>query len=297
MEERIRERIKQEIGTDVNVKKHIVVKNNGVQAEGYSVSVKGSAISPIIYVDEDITDEQKITQVVNRYVREHKKGFPEQALEWLGDEDKLYKKIIPTLIGKDSNLERLENDNIYHESFLDMEIVYKIMVGRDDIGGIGLATVKNDLIKHLNLDTSKMKERSMDNLEDIIEIEEMESILVSALGEEQFKAMYGEDALPVMYVVSNNEHFYGASALLSENVFKAIYEKVGTKSLFVIPSSVHEVIIVPNFYKANSKSEKETIATLKEMIESVNRTQVLPNEILTNSLYIHRRSKNEMEVA
>ena len=58
---------------------------------------------------------------------------------------------------------------------------------------------------------------------------------------------------------------------------------------YVLPSSVHEVILVPDHVAG---SEKE----LRTMVHEVNHTQVEPEEILSESVYHYDRKKHSLSI-
>ena len=61
-------------------------------------------------------------------------------------------------------------------------------------------------------------------------------------------------------------------------------------NLYIIPSSIHEVILLPD-------SGKEPDATaLKEMIREVNSTQVAPEEILSDNLYYYDATDKRVKI-
>lgn len=81
------------------------------------------------------------------------------------------------------------------------------------------------------------------------------------------------ETLP-MYVLSNERQVFGAGAILYEGMYNKIFDIVG--DFIVIPSSVHEVIILP------SEFENPFIT---KMIQEVNRTTVADDEILSDVPY------------
>lgn len=84
-----------------------------------------------------------------------------------------------------------------------------------------------------------------------------------------------------MYVLSNRDRVFGASALLYSNSMKQLAGKLD-KNLIILPSSVHEVILVPD----DGMTEKEFY---KEMVREVNDTQVDPEERLSYNIYYYDR--------
>ncbi len=85
--------------------------------------------------------------------------------------------------------------------------------------------------------------------------------------------MPSETEMVPMYVVTNAKKTFGASAVLfaKEKLYR-IFD-----SYIVLPSSVHEVIIVPG----DVKSVRELI----DLVNEVNETQVAPEERLGDTVY------------
>lgn len=81
----------------------------------------------------------------------------------------------------------------------------------------------------------------------------------------------------LFYVLTNGRGRFGASALLYENVLHDFAEQTG-ESFFIIPSSVHEVLLVPD-------SRKLSAADLKETLLDINGKFVNPQEILGEHIY------------
>lgn len=86
----------------------------------------------------------------------------------------------------------------------------------------------------------------------------------------------GTDGSEDMYVLTNERTLFGAAAVLYPNLLDAVLERVGN-SFYLLPSSIHEMIVLPD--------TGEDPMELKKIVEEVNRTEVLPEEVLTDSVY------------
>ena len=89
-----------------------------------------------------------------------------------------------------------------------------------------------------------------------------------------------------MYVVSNKKNLFGASAILYSDYLEEWAEELEC-DLYVIPSSVHELLVMP---VAHAYSGEE----ITEMIREINRTQVAREEILSDHVYIYRRNEGRI---
>ena len=85
-----------------------------------------------------------------------------------------------------------------------------------------------------------------------------------------------------MYILTNESRTFGAVAMLETELLRKFAEKVG-EDFLVLPSSIHEVILVP----VSNLPDSEYI---KEMIREINNTNVDPEEQLSNNYYYYDSS-------
>lgn len=82
-----------------------------------------------------------------------------------------------------------------------------------------------------------------------------------------------------MMVLTNNRGISGAVAAFYPGVLKRVSEKLG-KSLFLLPSSIHEFIMLEDNGIHNP-------ADLENMVKEVNSSSVLPEELLSDNVYYY----------
>lgn len=88
-----------------------------------------------------------------------------------------------------------------------------------------------------------------------------------------------ESDFPQLYVVTNRAKYRGASAILDKTVLKEFGKKHNIKKLVVLPSSIHEMLIMPYNDSINMND-------LSFMVADVNANQVEPEERLTDRAYL-----------
>lgn len=91
-----------------------------------------------------------------------------------------------------------------------------------------------------------------------------------------------------MYVVSNTETLNGASAVFYPEFMDQAAKELGG-NYFILPSSVHEMLFLPD--DGNMKS-----AELKEMVTSINADVVSPADRLTDSVYHYDAAEKVFEL-
>ena len=89
-----------------------------------------------------------------------------------------------------------------------------------------------------------------------------------------------------MYVLTNEKRFYGAACLAYPDMLEIIAEKL-QDDFYILPSSIHEIVLV-------AKGECIDSFSLNEMIEEVNRTQVEEEEWLSNHTYLYQRKNKKL---
>lgn len=92
-----------------------------------------------------------------------------------------------------------------------------------------------------------------------------------------------------MYVFSNQQGINGATVLIYPDALKEFISRyqVTEKYLFILPSSIHEIILVP----ANKLSMQES---LQQMVKEVNKSEVAEEEILSNRILIYNCEKDAL---
>lgn len=85
---------------------------------------------------------------------------------------------------------------------------------------------------------------------------------------------------PGLILVSNKKQLFGAAQILNDSVVLNIVERLGNR-FFIIPSSIHEMLILPVEHSTNDLSE------LSDLVKDVNTDHVLPSERLSNSAYLY----------
>ena len=91
---------------------------------------------------------------------------------------------------------------------------------------------------------------------------------------------------PNMYVLSNMSCNHGASQLLN---IGELGEKYEGRSFYVIPSSIHEAILVD--YQENMSPE-----TINDMIREINATVLDATEVLSDHVYFYDGGSNELSM-
>lgn len=85
------------------------------------------------------------------------------------------------------------------------------------------------------------------------------------------------DMAPPMYVATNQDKVQGAAVMFYPEFMDQVAKELGG-DIFILPSSVHEVLIFPD--DGNMSAQE-----LKEMVTSINATEVAPSDRLADNVY------------
>ena len=281
-----------ELGEGYNVKEVSVEKNNGVCLDALLIKKNGLNLSPTVYLNsyyEDYLDGECIRNAAGRLVKDYMAALPEEGIDigFFEDYEEVRKRLSFKLISSELNEELLES--IPHLPFLDLEIAfyYSVDVGKMDGGAI---LVRKTHMEHWGVKTEDLMRDSMENAPKILpgtcrEIcNLMESICPEKAG------MLTEELRDLnLYVLSNERLTLGAAVMLYPGKMEEVSELLGS-NVYIIPSSIHEIIVL-------SDRNETDLTYLKDMIKVINRTQIAPQDVLSDSLYYFDRETGKITVA
>ena len=198
----------------------------------------------------------------------HAEDIPSEAdIKALLDPEQIRSRLIVRLLNRKTNEGILKE--MPHLPFLDLAITFHLLV-EEKVDGTKSVRVTNKLWEeYIGDSVLQMYRQALINTERLFpaRMVQMEKLLhLSELG-----------ISSGLFIVSNPHGIYGAAVLLYEGVQEKI-KKILEEDYYVIPSSVHEVLVI-------RESDVTDVDMLKSTILEVNRTQVGEEDILSNLLY------------
>lgn len=287
-------KVKLEGEADVSLKE--VTKNNGVVLDGLVIARSDSKIAPTFYIN-DLYDvyqngrefDEVLDFLMDSY-EEHAFEFsfnPADFEDFSNMKDKLMLKVV------NSKLNEKLLGNIPHRDFLDLSICYYVLI-KDAKFESGSILINNDHADMWGVDEETLfeiaKENTRKNLgKDFLSMYEMMCELMAKRGEDE--EFIKEALKPIddkMFVLTNNTRQFGATCILYNDVLKEIADEKES-NLIILPSSVHELIVL-------FSDTESSIGELNEMVLQVNENHVLPQEILSDHVYVYDREIDEIKM-
>lgn len=289
--------LQEKLGEDYSVFSHTVRKNNGITLTGVMVKRKDSSASPTFYIDglyrKGISRDEisKITDTLyERFQNAELKEDPD--LSDFTEFDRAKEKLAFKLIHAERNRELLKE--IPHKLFHDLALVFYYTVQEAPFYGNAAILIYNSHLRQWKVSEQTLMQAALGNtpalfpavIENMQDV--MQKILMDSLEEDLPRQMLEGQAgsRSDMYVLSNRQKLYGAACMLYPGILKNFAGQQG-KDLYILPSSIHEVILIP---VEEEISHKE----LREIVTEVNRTQVAEDEVLADSVYYYSFERDEI---
>jgi len=196
-------------------------------------------------------------------------------LEWINDYNIVKDKLFIRLSNGERNKEMLKN--IPHLNIEDLVITYHIYIESNN-HSVDSIMINNRLLNKYHLTTLKLHQDAIENSPKLfpIYINSLEKYLFNTQGDSS-----------VIYL-SNSVQVNGAATIIYPNTLKMIADKLNS-GFYVVPSSIHEVLIVP----PNIKSLYE----LEQLVHEVNEKRVSIDEQLSNHVYYYNNQTNTLKIA
>ena len=277
-----------------------VVKKNDQKFHGLALRVQGKQAAPTFYLDDAyaayqmgfVRKEKILADLADLYVRCESDSIRDDVeetnlnLSWESVRDNL----IVRLLGESRNTEFLKNVP-YQKACPGLALIAEINQKTPE-GGWS-STITYQILEQLGVGADTLFETAMKNAP------ETEPAMLSALGGfigcapgtgNLLERGESDGYLPEdMYILTNEEGVHGAGTIMYPGIAERIAELFGC-DYYVIPSSIHEMLIVP-------KKLQASVSDLKETIRNANSTVVDESDILSDELYCYSREKNAINIA
>lgn len=281
-------------GIEVNIRE--VIKNNDEKFHGVTLMFSESGCMPTIYLEDcyelhmEGCSVEEIAEIIvfesmNAYYQAEELG--KFSFEYRDIQDKLVMQVIDG----EKNEKRL-NNLVFRRIGNGFVMIPYIVMHSNDEGSFRTAVTKemaedfgyneDELMARAYMNTVEKCEPIFIGIDDVIALKDIsradnpmcEDIRINPNSK--------------MYILSNTYQQDGAVVLFYPDMMRRIGELLG-KNYYVLPSSVHEVLIVP-------EGNGFTLEMMRDVVKEVNTTTIDPKDLLSDKVMFYDREKDHLIV-
>ncbi len=293
-----------------------VPKNNGITLHGVSIYRTDVNITPTIYLEEcykryeDGETFANIMRLIKNALEKNRLENSFDVTEYV-DLEKAKSRFAFKLVNIPKNHKLLEE--VPYIPYLDMAIVFYYLLDEEQIDGHATITIRNSHMKMWGITAEDLFSYALTNAGKLLPpaIRNMEDLMREILyrqnypmqhkhnpwnpewpGElsmdELLRDMIHHGGRAPMYILTNRSRRYGAGCILYPGLLKQIGQEIHS-NFYVLPSSVHETILLPDLGLENPE-------VLLEMVKEVNESEVPEEEVLSDSVYYYDIKKDHLGI-
>lgn len=256
-------------------------KNNQMEKEGICIQKTDGTQQTVIYLKElydsykDVTDLGRIAEKLIT-IFQGSKDIPEADV--LQDWESVKDAVQIRLVKKEWNRENLKSW-VYRE-YLDFAVVLAVELYAEG-GWSGSTPVKKESLELWGISEDEAYRKAMENLNrENYQIVSMDELLPEGYSSGEWE----------MYVLMRENKGFGAGLMLREDILHRFAKEQGC-SLYILPSSRHELILL--------KQEKNMDSgRLKEVVRLVNAEPgvLMQEDLLSDNVYYYDRETREITI-
>lgn len=300
------------LGSDCIIERRQVIKNNSVTWDCLVIREAGYTVAPTIYLNGFYPDFlhgrsiDDISATITTIYRNNRDTLDISSFEDFSYEH-VRDKIIYKLVNYSSNKDILAGTPFLR--YRDLAVTFHLLIVADN-GCAGTIRISDEQCESWGIDIHELKRVAEFNTPRVLpaRLTGMAEMLSDMLGEklrslrddcpdpEEAEAhieelighltmIEADRSADCMLVLTTKYGFGGAACLLYRDVLADAYRRFG-EDFYILPSSVNEVILVPG-----SMGDPEQ---LREMVATVNRTEVEPMDVLSDSVYHYPEDSFEL---
>lgn len=231
-------------------------RNNGVTLDGLTLQGPGAHLAPTIYLNpyyQKLIRGSSLESIVEEILQLYQTTPPPASLtaESVINFEYLKDKIMFRMIHNASNQVLLSD--VPHIPYLDLSIIFFLSLERTETGQV-TAMIHNSHARMWNVTAKDLWRLARENTprEFPAEIQSMQELLQTMAGDTSQDAcdpsllelllQSPSETIP-LYVLTNQTGLYGAACMIYQDILKDFAARL-EKDLIVLPSSVHEVLLM-----------------------------------------------------
>lgn len=252
--------IRGQVDAQVRTELYTVMKNNGTRRTGILFKQEDSNLAPTIYLEEfyqKYLKGQQVPDLADSICSIYQEIRVKKTCDCqnLFDFNHVKEHIVYKLIRRDANEELLKQSP--YEPFLDLAVVYYIQIDNTRFGSAAIQ-IRNEHLRYWRVEKEEIRRLAEKNTQRIYPVQIRQIVRF-------------------MYVATNEQCSLGAAVMRYPD-FREKVRGMIRGDFYILPSSIHEVILVPESFGLEPER-------MQEMVKEINQTGVAPEEVLSDSVY------------
>ena len=279
--------LQEHLGEHYIVDATTTIKNNSIELSGVRIRHEEDPIFPTIYLNDSfelyMNNRISLSEIVIQAAESYRQS--RKSIETLDPLDSTVfencrDKIVYRLISQEQNREMLEK--IPYIPFMDLAITFHVIV---TINPPSLHSLKitNELQESWGISTQKLFQLASDNTPRLMpsRIVNMQDMVGEVLPANCSEFDLTNEKKTDMIIITNTLGVNGAAVILYPGMLASLAKEYNT-DFYVIPSSIHEVILV-------TTDDDSMMAEYRLLVHDVNDQFVDPEEILSDQVYYYQK--------
>jgi hypothetical protein len=269
-----------------------VIKNNSVELDGICLHKQGETLSPTVYLNhfyDEYLEGRPLKSILSEIIATLNEDVPrlEIPATLFDDYETIRPNIILRIVNYDKNSQQLEN--CPYLPFCDLAVTFRWLVHHDSYG-IASALITNRELEHWNISIEELYTIAIKNTMRLFpaKIRPMQDILKEYMENEKeyLQLQHLNDSDLIIYVLTNQNHINGSTCMIYDHVLAKFAKRMGC-DLYILPSSIHEVLLLPSNYGLDEES-------LLTLVHDANQSVVESTDVLSDSIYRYDAKRNRV---
>ena len=284
------EEIMSALGDGCRASYNEVEKNNGTIHHAITIKREGINLAPNIYIDghfQEYKDGRSLASIVGTILSVYRmnEGAVDFDVESFTDFARASENLCFKLVNYEKNKNILRD--VPYKRFCDLALVPLCNIDSSSIGR-GNIVIRSEHLKTWEISKEELWENVFEHTQGVMPVSK-EGLLDFVRKNASFVTTdEGEEFGNMIYILSNSDKCLGAGVILYPGVLEEIAKEY-ENDVFIIPSSIHEVIALP-------ATDDGDFGFLQKMIREVNRSTVSEEEILSDNLYIYHADTGKINI-
>ena len=273
-------------------------KTNGVLQVGIQVDIPGRHTAPIIYMEsfyDEAREGREIDKIMDMIAETIQQAMNDPVLDddfRLDDFEMVKEYLTVMVVNTAENRKVLEN--VPHKDIADLSVLCYVDLPTEVTGHTATVKVNNEILEQWGVSREEVFQNAENNTKSANKpvLQELEKVAIQSImgGEEPENLLLGNmesfRERDTVFILSNAKRNFGAAMMFEPKVMDKISQAF-PEGFYILPSSLHEVLIVPDRGEISPRE-------LGEMVREVNQKEVDKTEQLSDRVYRYDKEKQQI---